>query len=141
LDCGAPVGTIIANVPSVLFAGLLVIRAAEFDTERRCGSSKTFGVPSRFGNWRPELHVRHDERADRAVINSATETHMAMVVLTWLHLFTLEQVASRDIEPAGNRFHQLVTDDWEAIDIAAAGKRIPRMRQRRDGGDQHCNDK
>ena len=74
------------------------------------------------------LHVRRDERADRAVITSATEAHMAMVVLTWLHLFTLEQVAGRDIEPAGNRFHQLVAGDREAVHIAAAGNRIPRMR-------------
>jgi hypothetical protein len=62
-----------------------------------------------------------------------------MVVLTWLHLFTLEQVAGRDKEPAGNRFHQLVAGDREAVHIAATGKRIPRMRQRRDDGDQRCN--
>ena len=74
------------------------------------------------------LHVWHDERADRAVITSATEAHMAMVVLTWLHLFTLEQVAGRDIEPTGNRFHQLIAGDREAVHITAAGKWVPRMR-------------
>ena len=65
---------------------------------------------------------------------------MAMVVLTWLHLFTLEQVASWDIEPAGNRLHQLVAGYREAIHIAATGKRIPGMSQRRDGSDQDRND-
>jgi hypothetical protein len=64
---------------------------------------------------------------------------MAMVVLTWLHLFTLEQVAGRDIEPARNRFHQLIAGDWEAIHIAAAGYRIPGMRQRRDSDNQRRN--
>ena len=64
---------------------------------------------------------------------------MAMVVLTWLYLFTLEQVAGRDIEPAGTYLHQLVTSDWEAIHIAAAGKRIPRMCERRHRGNQRCN--
>jgi hypothetical protein len=46
---------------------------------------------------------------------------MAMVVLTGLHLFTLERVAGRNIEPAGNCFHQLIAGDGEAIHIAAAG--------------------
>jgi hypothetical protein len=46
---------------------------------------------------------------------------MAMVVLTWLHLFTPEEVAGRDIEPAGTCLHQLVAGDWETIHIAAAG--------------------
>ena len=64
---------------------------------------------------------------------------MAMVIPTRLDLFTLEQVAGRDVEPAGTCLHQLVTSDWEAIHIAAAGKRIPRMRERRDGGNQRCN--
>ena len=87
------------------------------------------------------LHVWHDERANRAVITSAPETHMALAVLTWLHLFTLEKVAGRDIEPAGTCLHQLVASDREAIHIAAAGKRIPRMRQRRDGGNQRCDNR
>ena len=58
---------------------------------------------------------------------------MAVVVLTRLHLFTLEQIAGRDVEPAGNRLYQLIAGDREAIHAAAAGQRIPRMRQRRDG--------
>jgi hypothetical protein len=49
------------------------------------------------------------------VITAAPKAHMAVMVLTWLHLFTLEQVAGRDIEPAGNRFHQLVAGDQEVI--------------------------
>jgi hypothetical protein len=44
---------------------------------------------------------------------------MAVMVLTRLHLFTLEQVAGRDIEPAGDRFHQLVAGDREAVHITA----------------------
>jgi hypothetical protein len=46
---------------------------------------------------------------------------MAIEVLTRLHLLTLEQIAGWDIEPAGNRFHQLVAGDREAIHIPAAG--------------------
>jgi len=53
---------------------------------------------------------------------------MAMLVLTWLDLLRLEQVAGRDIEPTGNRFYQLIASDWEAVHIATAGKWIPRMR-------------
>src|SRR6516165_3245079 len=78
--------------------------------------------------WTTPLNVRRDERADRAVITSAPETHMAMVVLTWLHLFSLEEVAGWDIKPAGTCLHQLVAGDGKAIHIAAAGKGIPRMR-------------
>ena len=74
------------------------------------------------------LSVRHDKRADRAVTTSVTEAHMAMLVLTWLDLLRLEQVAGRDIEPTGNRFYQLIASDWEAVHIATAGKWIPRMR-------------
>jgi hypothetical protein len=92
-----------------------------------------------FKTQRPLLNVRHDERADRAVITGATEAHMAMLVLTWLHLFTLEQIAGRDVEPTRSRFHQLVAGHRETVHIAATGKRIPRMRQRRDDGDQRCN--
>ena len=55
------------------------------------------------------------------VINAAPAAHMAMVVLTRLHLFTLEQVAGRDVEPAGNRLYQLIAGDREAIHVAAAG--------------------
>ena len=76
----------------------------------------------------PSLNVRHDERADRTVITAVSKAHMAMEVLTRLNLLTLEQVAGWDIEPAGNRFHQLVAGDREAVHIAAAGKRIPGMR-------------
>jgi len=39
------------------------------------------------------------------VITAAPEAHMAMVVLTRLHLLMLEQVAGGDVEPAGTRFH------------------------------------
>jgi len=46
---------------------------------------------------------------------------MAIVVLTRLHLLTLEHVAGRDVEPAGNRLHQLIAGDRKAIHIAAAG--------------------
>ena len=103
------------------------------------GCKQTLIVSDGFEIGSAPLNVRHDERADRAVITSVPETHMAMVVLTWLHLFALEQVAGRDIEPAGTCLHQLITGDREAIHIAAAGKRIPRMRERRDGGNQRCN--
>jgi hypothetical protein len=37
------------------------------------------------------------------------------------------------VEPAGNRLYQLIAGDREAIHAAAAGQRIPRMCQRRDG--------
>ena len=87
------------------------------------------------------LHVRHDERADRAVITAAPETNMAMVVLTRLHLLALEQIASRDVEPAGSRLHQLIAGDRKTIYVAAASRRIPGMRERRDGSDQHRNNK
>ena len=66
------------------------------------------------------LHVRHNESADRAVTTTPPETNMAMVVLTRLHLLTLEQIAGRDVEPAGSRLHQLIAGDREAIHIAAA---------------------
>ena len=66
------------------------------------------------------LHVRHDESADRAVTTASPETNMAMVVLTRLHLLTLEQIASRDVEPAGSCLHQLIAGDREAIHTAAA---------------------
>ena len=74
------------------------------------------------------LHIRHDERADRAVFAAAPEAYMAMVVLTRLHLLTAEQVAGRDVEPARARLHQLSAGDREAIHTAAAGQRIPGMR-------------
>jgi hypothetical protein len=48
------------------------------------------------------------------------EAHMAMVILTRLHLLTLEQVAGWDVEPAGDRLYQLLTGDRETIHIAAA---------------------
>jgi hypothetical protein len=68
------------------------------------------------------------------VINAAPEAHMAVVVLTRLRLLTLEQVAGRDVEPAGNRIYQLIAGDREAVHAAAAGQRIPGMRERRDSG-------
>src|SRR5262249_13193526 len=46
------------------------------------------------------LHVRYDERADRAANSALSDAHMAMVVLTRLYLLTLEQVAGWDVEPA-----------------------------------------
>jgi hypothetical protein len=67
------------------------------------------------------LHIRHDERADRAVFAAAPEAYVAMVVLTRLHLLTLEQVAGRDVKPARTRLHQLIAGDREAIHVAAAG--------------------
>jgi hypothetical protein len=67
------------------------------------------------------LHIRHDERADRGVFAAAPEAYMAMVVLTRLDLFTLEQVAGRDVKPARTRLHPLIAGDWEAIHVAAAG--------------------
>jgi hypothetical protein len=51
------------------------------------------------------LYVRHDERADRAVITTVPEAHMAIAVLTRLHLLTFEQVAGRDVEPTRTRLH------------------------------------
>ena len=66
------------------------------------------------------LHVRHDERTDRAVI-AVPDAHMAMVILTGLYLLSIEQVTRRDVKPAGNCLHQLIADDGKAIHIAAAG--------------------
>ena len=83
--------------------------------------------PRRLGD--SPVHVRHNERADRVVITAAPKTHMTVVILTRLHLFTLEQVAGWDVEPAGNRLYQLIAGDREAIHVAAAGQRIPRMRR------------
>jgi len=54
------------------------------------------------------------------MITAAPEAHMAMVVLTRLHLLMLEQAARLDVEPAGTRFHQLIAGDGEAIYVAAA---------------------
>ena len=48
------------------------------------------------------------------------KAHMAMAVPTQLYLLRVEQVASRDVEPAGNRLHQLIAGDRETIHIAAA---------------------
>ncbi len=45
---------------------------------------------------------------------------MAVVVLTRLHLLTVEQVASRDVKPARTRLHQLIAGNREAIHVAAA---------------------
>ena len=68
------------------------------------------------------------------MITAVSEAHVTMPILARPDLLTPEQAACRDIEPAGTRLHQLIAGDREAINIAAAGKRIPRMRQRRDGG-------
>jgi hypothetical protein len=54
------------------------------------------------------------------VFAAAPEAYVAMVVLTRLHLFTLEQVAGRDVKPARTRLHQLIAGDREAIHVAAA---------------------
>jgi hypothetical protein len=70
---------------------------------------------------RASLHVRHNKRTDRAVITAAPKAHMAAVVLTRLHLLTPEQIASWHVEPAGNRLHQLIAGNREAIHITAAG--------------------
>src|SRR5262245_34191639 len=94
-------------------------------------------LPTREGDR--SLHIRHDERADRGMFAAAPEAYMAMLVLTRLHLFTLEHVAGRDVKPARTRLHQLIAGDREAIHVAAAGWRIPGMRQRRDRGNQRCN--
>src|SRR5262245_65722622 len=84
----------------------------------------------------PPLHIWYDERANRAAIAAAPEAYMAVVVLTRLHLLTLEQVAGRDVSPARTCLHQLIAGDWETIHVAAAGHRIPGMRQHWDGGKQ-----
>src|SRR5262249_40897575 len=78
------------------------------------------------------LHIRHDERADRAVFAAAPQAYMAKVVLTRLHLLTLEQIARRDVKPARTCLHQLIAGNREAIHVAAAAD--TGMRQRRDGG-------
>jgi hypothetical protein len=70
---------------------------------------------------RPLLNVRHDERTDRAVIAAASDTHMAMMILTGLDLLTREQVACWNVKPAGNCLHQLIAGHGKAIHIAAAG--------------------
>ena len=71
------------------------------------------------------LKVRHDERADRAVITAVPEAYMAIVILTRLDLLTPELVTCRDVEPAVTCLHQLIACDGEAILIAAADQRIP----------------
>jgi hypothetical protein len=81
------------------------------------------------------LRVRHDERADRAVITAAPEAYMAMVVLTRLHLLTPEQVAGRDVEPARARVHQLIAGDREAIHLPQQVSGLG-MRQCWNGGNQ-----
>ena len=52
---------------------------------------------------------------------AAPEAYMAMLVLTRLHLFTLEHVAGRNVKPARTCLHQLIAGDREAIHLAAAG--------------------
>ena len=70
---------------------------------------------------RPLLNVRHDERADRAVIAAESDTHMTKVVLAGLHLLTREQVARWHVKPARNCLHQLIAGHGKAIHIATAG--------------------
>jgi hypothetical protein len=76
-------------------------------------------LPARMNG--PSLNVRHDERADRAVIAAESDTHMTKVVLAGLHLLTREQVARWNVKPAGNCLHQLIAGHGKAIHIAAAG--------------------
>ena len=57
------------------------------------------------------------------MITAEPEAHMTMLILARLDLLALEQAVCRNIEPAGNRLHQLIAGDREAINIAAAGKR------------------
>jgi hypothetical protein len=56
----------------------------------------TLPIPNQGG---PPLRIRHDERADRAVI-TLPEAHMAMMVLSRLYLLRVEQVTGWDVEPA-----------------------------------------
>ena len=72
---------------------------------------------------------------------AVTDAHMAMVILTGLYLLSVEQVTGRDVKPAGNCLHQLIAGDGKAIHIAAAGKWIPGMGERRDGGTYRRQDK
>ena len=46
---------------------------------------------------------------------------MAVAVLTRLHLLALEQIAGRDVEPAGNRLYQLITGDQSMLPQQANG--------------------
>ena len=56
---------------------------------RRFASRESIGADNQWIGQAP-LHVWHNERADRAVIGAAPGTHMAVQVLTWLHLLTLK---------------------------------------------------
>ena len=80
---------------------------------------RTIAVPARMNG--PSLNVRHDERADRAVIAAVSDTHMAMMILTGSDLLMREQVACWNVKPAGNCLHQLIAGHGKAIHIAAAG--------------------
>ena len=92
------------------------------DLQQAVGCERAPGYPPLIAvNSDDTLGVRHDEGADRAMITTAPEAYMAIVVLTRLYLLTLEHVAGRDVEPAGNRLHQLIAGDREAIHLAAAG--------------------
>ena len=86
---------------------------------RRFASRESIGADNQWIGQAP-LHVWHNERADRAVITPVPEAHMAMVILIRLNLLALEQVACRDVEPAGNCLHQLIAGNCEAIHVAAA---------------------
>ena len=75
------------------------------------------------------------------MITPVPEAHMAIVILTRLNLLALEQIACRDVEPAGTCLHQLIAGNWEAIHVAAADWWVPGMRQRRDSGNKDRNKK
>jgi hypothetical protein len=82
-------------------------------------TTRAIAVPARMNG--PCLNVRHDERAERAVIAAVSDTHMAKVVLTGLHLITREQVACWNVKPAGDCLNQLIAGHGKATHIAAAG--------------------
>src|SRR6516165_5413466 len=87
---------------------------------KRCGALGPLSDPARAMDERPLLHVRHDERTDRAVI-ALSDAHMAMMIPTRLDLITREQVSRWNIKPAGNSLHQLIAGNGITIHIAAAG--------------------
>ena len=55
----------------------------------------------------PGLSWRGQNCGGQTVITAVPEAHMALVILTGLDLLTLEQVACRHVDPAGNCLHQL----------------------------------
>src|SRR5262249_32345423 len=77
-------------------------------------------LPTREGDRSLATHSAQRTRRSRDVRGRARGIH-GMLVLTRLHLFTLEHVAGRDVKPARTRLHQLIAGDREAIHVAAAG--------------------